>query len=250
MMMKSNSKLTNETTTFQCHHNNTGFCKFGNQCKYLHFHTICLENICRNQKCPNRHPKTCRFGDNCKFNSRKACVYRHDKIKDIESMETKNLIKQIKALEDDLKDLQAKISELKNEHDIIINNLTKKVDELQAEKGYTDMRQNSDIERSCEKCDETFVTEVNLKDHLDTKHGKAVIQVEPVSPKNIKTKEIKESDQVFSMEKSFKCERCGKVLKSQSSLQEHKYRHCGVCGKIFTNIIQLKKHSRSCYRPY
>ena len=65
-------------------------------------------------------------------------------------METKNLIKQIKALEDDLKDLQAKIFELKNEHDIIINNLTKKVDELQAEKGYTDMRQNSDIERSCE----------------------------------------------------------------------------------------------------
>ena len=187
MMMKSNSKLTNETTTFQCHHNNTGFCKFGNQCKYLHFHTICLENICRNQKCPNRHPKTCRFGDNCKFNARNACVYRHNKIKDIESMETKNLIKQIKALEDDLKDLQAKIFKLKNEHDIIINNLTKKVDELQAEKGYTDMRQNSDIERSCEKCDETFATEVNLKDHLDTKHGKVVIQVEPVSPKNTKT---------------------------------------------------------------
>ena len=50
------------------------------------------------------------------------------------------------------------------------------------------MRQNSDIERSCEKCDETFATEVNLKDHLDTKHGKAVIQVEPVSPKISKQK--------------------------------------------------------------
>ena len=124
------------------------------------------------------------------------------------------------------------------------------MEELQGEKGFADMRQNSNIERSCDKCDETFETEVNLKDHLDTKYEEVIIQVEPVSPNKIKMKERKESDQLFSMEKSFKCKRCGKVLKSQSSLQEHKYRHCGVCGKIFINIIQLKKHSRSCYRPY
>ena len=122
------------------------------------------------------------------------------------------------------------------------------MDELQAEKGFTDMRQNSNIERSCDKCDETFETEVNLKDHLDTKYEEVIIQVEPVSPKKIKMKERKESNQLFSMEKSFKCERCGKVLKSQSSLKEHKYHHCSVCDKILINIIQLKKHSRSCYR--
>ena len=87
-----------------------------------------------------------------------------------------------KALKDDLKDLQAKISNLKNEHDVIINNLTKKVDELQVEKGFTDLRQNSDLERSCEKCGETFATEVNLKEHLDTKHEKVIIQMDQSHP--------------------------------------------------------------------
>jgi len=94
--------------------------------------------------------------------------------------------------------------------------------------------------KSCEKCNETFATDVNLKDSVDTKDRKVIIQVEPGLENKTETKQADESDHLFSIEKSFKCERCSKILRSESSLQEHKYRHCVVCGKLFQNIIQLK----------
>ena len=101
--MKRYSKLTNETMIFQCPHNNTGFCKFRENCKYQHFYTICLENICRNHECKNRHPKTCKFKDTCKFHSRNACAYKHVELIDVKSIETKNLTLKVNALEDEVK---------------------------------------------------------------------------------------------------------------------------------------------------
>ena len=105
------------------------------------------------------------------------------------------------------------------EMDVIIKNLTKIVEEWKAEKECRDTKQNSDFEielsRSGEKCDEKFATEVDLNAHIGKKHRKVTIQVELASLNNDETKPANE--------KTFKWERCGKELKFQSSLQEHKY---------------------------
>ena len=68
---------------FQCYHNNTGYCKFGDRCKFHHYFELCEKQVCRERACKFRHPKTCKFGEDCKFFKRNLCVYKHgDKKKD------------------------------------------------------------------------------------------------------------------------------------------------------------------------
>ena len=107
--MKNTQKLTNKTANFQCPHNNTAFCKFRDNCRYQHFYTVCLKNICRNRECKNRHPKTFKIEGACKFNKRNACAYKHVKLVDIKSTESTK----VKALEDEIKDLQTERDRLK-----------------------------------------------------------------------------------------------------------------------------------------
>ena len=79
---------------------------------------------------------------------------------------------------------------------VIINNLTKIVEEWKAEKECRDTKQNFDFEielsRSCEKCDEKLATEVDLNVHIGKKHRKVFIQVEPASLNNDETKPTNE----------------------------------------------------------
>ena len=275
--------------SFQCYHNNTGYCKFGNRCKFQHYYALCPKQVCREISCKFRHPKSCKFAENCKFFKKSLCVYKHvDKEKDIDdhkNKEIKDLESEVKRLksefEEEIEMLKAEIVNLRlnienktKELAAIITNEEKisKHKDLELDKVKIESsaryrvlksleKENDTLKeeikhlkatklKSCKKCDETFVTDVNHKDIVETKDGKVIIQVEPVLENKTETEQANESDQLLPIEKSFKCERCGKILRSKSSLLEHKYRHCGVCGKLFQNIIQLKKHSsRPCSRP-
>ena len=77
-MMESKVDLTKNTNYFHCPFNNTGFCKFRQECRYQHFYSICEKHVCRDENCPKRHPKSCRNKENCKFWFRGACAYKHD----------------------------------------------------------------------------------------------------------------------------------------------------------------------------
>jgi hypothetical protein len=54
-----------------------GFCKFGMQCRKVHYSEICEQKFCENVKfCEKRHPRSCyyfcaygfcKFGNDCKF---------------------------------------------------------------------------------------------------------------------------------------------------------------------------------------
>ena len=49
----------------KCRYHNRGYCKFKDNCRFLHSQVICgnfLENqVCRTRQCQNRHPKDCRY---------------------------------------------------------------------------------------------------------------------------------------------------------------------------------------------
>ena len=107
--MKSELKHTN-ANQFHCHHNNTGYCKFGDKCKFQHFYELCQKQVCREKSCSYRHPKSCKFGKNCKFFKRKVCVYKHIERNDDTS---KDINKEIKDLEIDVKKLKGDIEMLK-----------------------------------------------------------------------------------------------------------------------------------------
>ena len=104
MMMEKDKMLTRNE--FQCFHNNRGYCKFQESCKFRHFHEECSNMFCRKKECQSRHPKICKNGENCKFYKRKVCAYRH-------IMEN-NHIKAVKVLEAEIRNLKQEINELKN----------------------------------------------------------------------------------------------------------------------------------------
>ena len=49
-MMVGNSRLTNRNV-FQCYHNNVGYFKYREHCRYQHFNVSCQKNVCRDKEC-------------------------------------------------------------------------------------------------------------------------------------------------------------------------------------------------------
>ena len=74
----------------RCRFNNTGFCKYRNECRFRHSENVC-ENFLRDgrcemkQSCPSRHPKTCKYWKRepkgCK--RKENCKYLHRDIQPI-----------------------------------------------------------------------------------------------------------------------------------------------------------------------
>ena len=62
-----------------CRNNQTGFCKFSDNCRNLHIGDICTSNPnCQDKNCTKRHPRKCKYYwiyGHCKFGSR--CAYVH-----------------------------------------------------------------------------------------------------------------------------------------------------------------------------
>ena len=74
--METKSRLT-DRNNFQCQHNNRGYCKFGDKCRYKHFTKTCTKRVCRSKECAFRHPKPCKNRENCKFSKLNVCIYKH-----------------------------------------------------------------------------------------------------------------------------------------------------------------------------
>ena len=60
----------------KCLFNDTGFCKYGDHCRKMHFISIfTIENCDKGYQ--SRHPKPCKHGGNCKFFAKQICAYKH-----------------------------------------------------------------------------------------------------------------------------------------------------------------------------
>ena len=62
-----------------CSHRRFGYCKYKENCRYLHIEELCKVQGCSSASCLSRHPRCCRyfylFGT-CKF--RDKCAYSHE----------------------------------------------------------------------------------------------------------------------------------------------------------------------------
>ena len=118
-------KMGAENKPLVCHFYNSGYCKYGGDCKYNHPKESCQINQCKNKRCLKRHPKACRYGHKCRRKS--SCLYRHDPqslIKEVEETEVKKLQVEIEILKEennekkkDLQKLANEMAELKNNCD-------------------------------------------------------------------------------------------------------------------------------------
>ena len=245
--MESKIKHTNNKNLFQCSHNNRGFCKFRQECRYQHFHELCSKTICKDRECRFRHPKNCKNGDNCKFNKKKICAYRHNAQNSEEVLKNVNLIKKIKAAEDEIEMLKAEICELrvnvkmketqlKETIGEQSTSLTKLKEENKDMKGMIDnyknttnddhakfeqlKRENQDLRK--QNSDQDFrIKSLNLK--LMDYDSKLNAQLVNVKNKNkeiqIQNDTIKgKNDEISKLKADLKCDKCEFISENLSSL--------------------------------
>ena len=83
----------------KCSYFNSGYCRYTKKemgCRNYHPSDVCQLPVCREETCPNRHPKKCKFEDKCMFQSR--CSYKHYK-EIYQTKERDNVQEEIKTLE-------------------------------------------------------------------------------------------------------------------------------------------------------
>uniref|UniRef100_A0A1B6KYI8 C2H2-type domain-containing protein n=1 Tax=Graphocephala atropunctata TaxID=36148 RepID=A0A1B6KYI8_9HEMI len=114
----------------------------------------------------------------------------------------------------------------------------------------------------CDHCSSKFLDKNSLKNHIFLLHMPPMFQCEKCLVKFVcKTRLVNHMRGVHLVgnKKTFVCEICGKVLKSNESLKRHLLTHtdkfpfvCEECGKRFRTITNLEQHLRihSDRRPY
>ena len=120
--------------SLKCWFNDTGYCKFGQECQKRHFSIICSIAKC-DKKCNGRHPKLCKFEEKCKFSKKNICAFKHvtlasddGQIKAHKS-QMELLVKENENLKEKVKDLETKIA---NEKSVEVK--TEEHEELKAHK--------------------------------------------------------------------------------------------------------------------
>ena len=180
-----------------CRHNQTGFCKYRQQCTKEYVNEICNDNYeCKEITCKMRHPKKCKtfelFG---KCNS-ENCAYIHvkyetdDKFQVLENvvMELKLELRQIaengkeentkklETLENDVKELKDDVKMLANS----IKNTERMMHQL-IEKDKDTVKNQTEIEKEflkCTLCEYKCEKATTLKKHVNTKHGEVYFKCE------------------------------------------------------------------------
>ena len=107
----------------KCYHNDCGFCKFGQRCRFHHPDQVCRERACQNKSCQRRHPKPCR-----NFFLRKYCRFGND-CKFGHSFDCENCENLIYLIDEQIKDETAKITENKKD----LAKMTKEIFQLKRE---------------------------------------------------------------------------------------------------------------------
>ena len=106
----------------KCWYNDNGFCKYGQECKKIHFKAICFRRNCE-RKCEGRHPKLCRFEEKCRFLKEGICAFKHVTHAN-DDQEIKALKIKMEHLETENKNLKNKVKDL--EYNIAKEDINKK----------------------------------------------------------------------------------------------------------------------------
>ena len=245
-----NSKLTKvfiNRNLFQCYHNNRGYCRFRDKCRFQHFKQICPQSICRDQECKYRHPRTCKFRECCKFQEMDICAFKHVPLvkqditenvikthnEDIEKMKCEILVlkNNVQSKENEL----AKLSAKQDTKEIIIDGLKDYIKELEEDKRNLKTEISKLHSRNCVVCDCRFTSDSELNTHIKTHLRKQ--QPEPnklqcktcdfkaKSAQGLKThtrvKHDNDQQEGISISCDNQCEQCNFNCETDNELKEH-----------------------------
>ena len=241
-----------------CKRNKLGYCKYGDQCRYLHVDELCDNTKCEVLICEKRHPGSCRFYREhgmCKFTD--FCKYAHNqplndkvakqfetKIKELEKLVVKKE-KEIQKISTEhftnkiqIKHLEDKIA---NQEDVIKNLITKleiegKENKSDVEEKFASIKQEIEVDK-CEVKDEMTELKNDLKESF--KFIREIIECCSFLSEDL-CEEIKASfaekfqkqEENFQNDNSleqtfinpsvgFECEQCEFVAKTKSGLKTH-----------------------------
>ena len=202
----------------KCVFNDTGYCKYGDYCRKMHYKYVCNIQNC-NGNCKSRHPKSCKDGQNCRFFSKKVCAYKHvtlasndeenhDLKKQLKSlkMENENNISKVKRLEEELKTEQANMLKKNDKLDILVGDLRNEIEHLLIEKHNVEKKNN-------ELHQQTILIE-NEKSKFE------LIQREKCLMPNLNLHQSKLEIEVS--ETLIKCDLCDNTFKSKAAFIQHK----------------------------
>ena len=89
---------------------------------------MCPKQVCRDEKCEFRHPKSCKFDGKCKFFKRKLCVYKH--IANDDEKENQDLEEKLRELEKAVSAEKQNVENLRFEVDTLKKALKKRLTKL------------------------------------------------------------------------------------------------------------------------
>ena len=158
-----------------CKFNQSGYCKYGNRCRFLHNDQVCELNTCEREGCEKRHPRQCTYYHRrgyCKFKD--YCKYSHKE--DNNSVKMNQIEQKVRNLVDNnnIKDLE--IQKLK-EH---MNTLSEKINSLESKMEFLEAMKTPEqfIEKSksiiCEQCEKSFNSEKGLRLHIRKVHKESL----------------------------------------------------------------------------
>ena len=262
-MEKSYFRIENGESSFRYHtkclFNDTGFCKFGEQCRKLHHKNICLILNC-DRNCNSRHPKPCKFKAKCKFFSKQMCAYKHVTFasddmelealkKEVECLRLENERKQLDLdkLHDEISNSSAK--EESSHQNIEVNELRENIKNLKAE--------------NLQLKNEVKIKDLELKDKVA---NEAEIQNENIQLKNDIDLCLRENEELKKTVavKQIKWDSCEFQAKSSSGLKTHKTaKHqnsnrlnqepidykCSKCSENFKSKDDLNEHDALQHGP-
>ena len=185
--------MTENQNSFQCYHNNRGYCQYGDKCRYQHYKDSCQKRVCKEKECKYRHPKLCKYRESCKFLKKQICSYKHDLI---------NKEKDLKETANKVKECENEVQKLRSEVFILMNNVQMKQnlieefirDKKENENMLVDVKENS---KELEDKNSVYKNEISkLKIQLEKKN-----ETNRELENKCKYLEIK-------LEEHFKCKEC------------------------------------------
>ena len=228
----------------KCKFFNSGFCRYKDECFFIHPKTICIDKTCKDKNCVDRHPKQCRYEDQCR--RRTSCLYKHKEVNhtEYETLESSNehLKKEIQILKFNLDKIKTKLSNVSKQEEI--NNSEYIL--LQAS--------NNDLKEEIQL----------LKKHLEKTQIKLLkvsteLDVEQVNTKSDIVSDMTEDSTIIpashlrASTKQRKCENCMEMFPSKTVLEDHKIKtfgmcvpvvRCDICYDEFPSKAKMEDHKR------
>ena len=266
--MKANPELTKSfllnKNSFQCYHNNKGYCCYGQKCRFQHYKETCSKSICKDKECPKRHPKHCKWGERCKFLRKNICAFKHEP-------DANHLVPNNSTYEDEMDKLRIEIVDLKrsnqmkqkklcelfeetDERETIIDDLKAQAEELKNcilnyKKENSDLKTRiTNIQSKCVFCDFTFVGDSDLKSRISEKYelkGNKKICNEYKNPETFATDDAANHES-YTEDVMYFCDKCDFEYEEEDAVETHKElyheNNCDDCGEHFEQEDALKTH--------